>query len=89
MSCPMLLFITVYENSQKMSHLNFRVKISQVQKSLLLYQVSNATKSLCFVHLQLVSTSTVSENLRKRLIYHCKRSELRLDFEWTKNHEKG
>ena len=27
---------------------------------------------------------TVFENHRKSLIQHCERSELRLDFEWTK-----
>ena len=32
--------------------------------------------------------STVFENRRKSLIQHCKRSELRLHFEWTKIHLK-
>ena len=32
---------------------------------------------------------TVFENLKKGLIQHCERSELRVHFDWTKVNQKG
>ena len=66
----------------------FRAKWSKTIFTLRLNFAHLPHTSITLHHEMLWTVSTVFENHRKSLILHCERSELRLQFEWTKVHWK-